>query len=130
MPESPAYILRLKKDELKTQLFGQRTVYVGVSRDWSHGTLVLFISKDLFIGSGLIDRFVAIDFLEDCEKKDCLKNNWYGKIVFARLSRFVPGVPVLSTLAAGQKPLALHGSSIAEIDALQIEEFAAARIIS
>lgn len=130
MLERSSYILRLQKDELKTQLFGRRTVYVSVSRDWSQGTLVLFVRKDLFIGSGLIDRFVAIDFLEECEKKLCLRNNWYGKIVFARLSRFVPGVPVLSTPVAGQKPLALHGSSIAGIDALQIEGFAVARIIS
>jgi len=130
MSEPSSYILRIPKDELERQLFSRRTVYVSVSRDWSQGTLVLFVRKDLFIGSGLIERFVALDMLEELEKKLCLENNWYGKIVFARLARFVPGVPVLSTPAAGQKPLALHGSSIAGIDALQIEGLATARIIS
>lgn len=130
MSELSSYILRIQKDELERQLLGRRAYYAGVKRDWSHGTHVLFVRKELFVGSGVIDRFVAMDGLEECEKKLCLDNNWYGKIVFARLARFVPAVPVQDTPAAGQNPLALHGARIPSADALQIERLAAARIIS
>lgn len=127
--ELPVYILRIK-DELERQLLVGRSFYVGIKRDWSPGTRVLFVKKDTFAGSGVIDRFIALDDLQELEKKLCLENNWYGKIVFAKLVRFVPAVPVQSTNAAGQNPLALHGSSISSPEALRIEGLAPARIIS
>lgn len=130
MSEPSSYILRISKDELERQLLGRRAFYIGVKRDWSHGTLVLFVRKEFFTGSGVIDRFVTMNGLEEWEKKLCLENNWYGKIVFARLARFVPAVPVQDTPAAGQNPLALHGAKIARSDALQIERMATAKIIS
>lgn len=131
MSELPGYILRIQRDELERQLFARRSFYVGIKRDWSQGTRALFVKKDLFVGSGVIDRFIAIDGLEEeQEKKLCLENNWYGKIVFARLARFQPAVPVQDTPAAGQNPIALHGAGITGTDALQIERLAAARIIS
>lgn len=128
--EPPSYILRIQRDELERQLFAKRTFYVSVKRDWSHGTMVLFVKKDVFIGSGVIDRFIAIDELDEPEKKLCIENNWYGKIVFEKLARFIPAVPVQDTPAAGQNPLALHGTGIPGPEALQIEESASARIIS
>jgi hypothetical protein len=130
MSEPPSYILRIQKDELERQLFGRRSFYVGIRRDWSRGTRVLFVKKDAFAGSGVVDQFVAMDALEEPERKLCLENNWYGKIVFEKLARFVPAVPVQDTSAAGQNPLALHGASISDSEALQIEESASARIIS
>jgi len=131
MPEPPGYILRIHRDELEErQLFSRRAFYVSVRRDWSRGTKVLFVRKDAFIGSGVIDRFVGIDGLEEQEKKLCIENNWYGKIVFAMLARFHPPVPVQNTTAAGQSPLTLHGASMSSSDVQQIEKSAAARIIS
>ena len=130
MSEPPGYILKLQKDELERQLQARRSFYVGISRDWSRGTRVLFVKKDAFVCSGVVDRFVVLDKLEEPEKKICLENNWYGKIVFARLARLVPAVPVHGTLAAGQNPLALHGAAIASSEAVQIEQSAPARIIS
>ena len=131
MPEPASYILRIHRDELEErQLFSRRAFYVSVRRDWSRGTKVLFVRKDVFIGSGVIDRFVGIDGLEELEKKRCLENNWYGKIVFAMLARFVPSVPVQDTPVAGQNPIALHGASMPGLDALQIEGLAHARIMS
>jgi hypothetical protein len=91
---------------------------------------VLFVKKDAFAGSGVIDRFIAIDELEEAEKKLCLENNWYGKIVFAKLVRFQPAVPVHETPVAGRNPLTLHGASISNSAALQIEELAPAKIRS
>lgn len=130
MSEPSGYILRIQKDELERQLFGRRSFYVGIRRDWSRGTRVLFVKKDGFAGSGVIDRFVAGYELEEPERKLCTENNWYGKIVFERLARFVPAVPVQDTPVAGHNPLALHGAAIPGSDALKIEESASARIIS
>lgn len=128
--EPPSYILRIQRDELERQLFGRRAFYVSVNRDWSQGTPVLFVKKDAFVGSGVIDRFIAIDALEEWEKKLCVENNWYGKIVFAKLARFIPAVPVQDTPAAGQNPLALHGTSIPSSEALQVQGLAPSKIIS
>ena len=130
MSEPPGYIMRIQKDELERQLFGLRSFYVGISRDWSRGARVLFVKKDAFICSGVVDRFVAADDLEEPERKLCTENNWYGKIVFESLARFVPAVLVQDTPAASQNPLALHGAAILGSDALKIEESAPARIIS
>lgn len=128
--EPPSYILRIQRDELERQLFAKRSFHVSVKRDWSHGTMVLFVKKDVFIGSGVIDRFIALGELDEPEKKLCIENNWYGKIVFEKLVRFIPAVPVKDTPAADQNPLALHGTGIPGFEALQIEESASARIIS
>jgi hypothetical protein len=42
----------------------------------------------------------------------------------------MPAVPVSNTPAAGQNPLALHGSSLPAHDAAKIEKMAASRIVS
>ena len=128
--ELPSYILRISRDELERRLFIKHSFYVGIKRDWSQGTRVLFVRKDAFAGSGVIERFVALDGLEEPEKNLCVENNWYGKIVFSKLIRFQPAVPVQSTPAAGENPLALHGASISGPDAMRIERLAPARIIS
>ena len=131
MSEPTSYILRIHRDELEERLiFGRRVFYVSIRRDWSRDTKVLFVRKDAFIGSGMIDRFIGINELEELEKELFLENNWYGKIIFAMLTRFVPCVLVQGTPVAGQNPLSLHGASIAGPDILQIERLAPARIMS
>lgn len=129
MSEHASYILKIK-EELESQLFGRRVFYVNISRSWSRGATVLFVKKDLFIGSGVVEKFVAADDMEEVEKKLCAENNWHGKVVFARLARFMPAIPVQDTPAAGQNPLALHGSSLPTSDAAKIEGMAASRILS
>jgi hypothetical protein len=129
--EPLGYVLRIHRDELEErQLFSRRVFNVSVRRDWSRGTKVLFVRKDVFVGSGVIDGFVGIDGLDEQEKKLCIENNWYGKIVFAMLARFVPPVSLQNTPASDQNPLALHGASMPGSDILQIERLAPARIIS
>ncbi|HXG06103.1 MAG TPA: hypothetical protein VNI77_02115 [Nitrososphaera sp.] len=132
MPEEPSsYILKVQRDELERLLFGRRVLYVNVSRGWSHGTLVLFVKKDVFLGSGIIDRFVGLDEMDEGgqEKKLSIENNWYGKIVFSKLTRFVPPVPVRDTPAASPNPLALHGASLTNDVAARIEQMAPGKII-
>jgi hypothetical protein len=124
-----SYILRIQRDELERQLYGQRIVYVSIKRDWLHTTSLLFIRKFAFIGSGIIDRFVPVDELGENEKKICLENNYYGKIEFAKLVRFYPAVAVEDTCVAGHNSLGLHGASLPCSAALQIERLARARLI-
>jgi hypothetical protein len=127
--EQASYILRIQRDELERQLYGQRVVYVSIKRDWLHTTKLLFIRKSSFIGSGIIDRFVSLGELREEEKKICLENNYYGKIEFAKLVRFYPAVAVEDTCVAGDNSLGLHGASLPCSDALQIERLARARLI-
>ena len=128
--EPPIFILRIQKDELERQLFGLHTFYVGIRRDWSRGARVFFVRKDSFTGSGTVDRVVALDDLQEQERKLCVDNNWYAKIVFSRLARFLPAVPVQNTPASDQNPLTLHGASMPGSEALQIDRLAPAKIIS
>lgn len=130
LSEPLGYILRIQRDELERQLFSRRVFYVNISRDWSRGTTILFVKKDVFIGSGTIDLFVTTDEMDVPNKKICMENNWYGKIIFSRLVRFVPPVMVQETPATGQNPLALHGASLSSHDMTKIEGIALGRIIS
>ena len=120
-----SYILRLQRDEHERQLYAKRSLYVGIRRDWGRGTPILFAKKDAFIGYGVIDRIDGLDELNEDEKKLCLENNWYAKIVFGRLVRFYPPVPVQDTPARGLNQLALHG---AEADTPAIIALARAKI--
>lgn len=129
--QTSCYILRIQRDELGRQLYAGKSLYVGIKRDWSRGTKILFVRKaDAFIGSGAIDRIVDLDEMGEGERKLCLENNWYGKLLFAKLTRFRPAVPVQDTPAAGQNPLTLHGASIAGVDVSKIEALAPVRIIT
>jgi hypothetical protein len=127
--KAASYILRIQRDELERQLYGQRQIYVSIKRDWLHATSLLFIRKTAFIGSGIIDRFVSIGELREDEKKICLENNYYGKIEFAKLVRFYPAVAVKDTCVARHNSLGLHGARLPCSDALQIERLARVRII-
>jgi hypothetical protein len=127
--EAASYILRIQRDELERRLYGQRVLYVSIKRDWLHTTKLLFIQKSVFIGSGIIDRFVSLGELREDEKKICLENNYYGKIKFAKLVRFYPAVAVEDTPVAGQNTLGLHGAGLPCSHALQIERLARARLI-
>jgi hypothetical protein len=132
-PES--YILRVPRDDVERQLYIKHSLYVGIRRDWSSGTKVLFIRKsesgdDVFIGSGLIHEIVILDDLAECEKKLCLENNWYCKLVFRTITRFYPIVPIKSTPAARDNPHMLHGAIVSTANLAAIEKLVQARIIS
>jgi len=134
MADEPGYILRISRDEIERQLYARRSLYVGIRRDWSRGIMVLFVRKagsdDSFIGSGVIDKIVVAGELAEEERKLCLENNWYGKLVFARLSRFHPLVPVKDTPAAGENPLVLHGALVSSTNFSEIEGRARAKVMS
>jgi hypothetical protein len=47
-----------------------------------------------FIGSGIITGIVSPDRLNPYEKALCIKNNYYRKITFGQLTKYVPGINV------------------------------------
>lgn len=128
--EAASFILRIQRDDLERQLYGQRIFYVSIKRNWLRTTKLLFVKKTAFFGSGIIDRFVSLGELREEEKKVCLENNCYGKIEFAKLVRFYPAISVEDTPVAGQNILALHGASLPHSDAFQIEQLARAKLIT
>jgi hypothetical protein len=133
MPDE-SYILRISRDDNERQLYTMHSLYVGIRREWSYGTKVLFIRKflnnDAFIGSGVIDKIVILDELTEKEKKLCIENNWYGKLLFKMVARFRPAVLIKDTPVADTNPLVLHGTIISTANFLAIEKLVHARIIS
>ncbi|MDQ3872536.1 MAG: hypothetical protein M3258_02880 [Thermoproteota archaeon] len=124
-----SYILKVHERYVEKQLYGQRTVYVNIKRDWLQNTKLLFVRRSVFIGSGIIDRFISRDELQEQDKKRCLENNCYGKIEFAKLARYYPPVSIESTNLASKNPITLHGTSLALSEALNIEHLARARLV-
>lgn len=129
------YILRIPRDDIERQLYIRHSLYVGIRREWSQGVKVLFLRKvgsddDMFIGSGIIDKIVVLDNLAEYEKKLCLENNWYGKLLFRMISRFRPYVSVKDTSAARDNPHILHGAIVSTANLMAIEKLVHARIIS
>ena len=134
MTDEPGYIIRITRDDIEKQLHARRSIYVGIRRDWSRGAKILFVRKagsdDAFIGSGVVDKIVVANGLAEEERKLCLENNWYGKLMFARLARFRPAVPIKDTPAAGENPLVLHGAIVSSANFSEIEKHARAKVVS
>ena len=131
------YIIRISRDEFANKIYGKRIYYVGIRRNWSKNSTLVFIKKvnsrdDAFIGTGIIDRVLELDELEYSEKKVCIQNNWYKKIIFRRLVRFIPPVLVKDTSIIFwiQKAPLLHGHEIRDSDILKIQSLANVKIIS
>lgn len=126
-----SFVLRVKGQERR--LFANHELYVGIRRDWQKGSRLLFVDKtqeDVITGSGIFEKIVELEDMNEQEKKLCLQNNWYGRIIFERIERFLPPVPVHGTPLEGTKPAPLHGLEISEEEAEQIDGLAASRIIS
>jgi hypothetical protein len=124
-----SYILRLGSGDIEGRLFTQRWLYVGVRREWTRGSKVLFAGKvDVFLGYGVIAKVQQIEELDAQEKEFCLQRNSYAKIFFSSLTRFVPPVPVEVTSIASLNPMALHGSRLSAKEASEIEGLANAKI--
>jgi hypothetical protein len=126
-----SFLLRVKGQERR--LFANRELYVGIRRDWQKGSRLLFVDKTLedeVIGSGIFDAIMELEAMSEQEKKLCLQNNWYGRIILERVERFLPPVPVRGTPLAETKPALLHGLEITEEQTEQINGLATSRVIS
>ena len=126
-----AYIVRMANEEIERHLFMLRWLYVGIRRDWSAGSKILFARKTHeFIGSGIVAEVVVMEQLGEIEKELCRRNNWYAKIIFGKLTRFHPPVPVQDTPIAGKNLLLLHGLEITLDEASTIETISQSKIIT
>jgi len=126
-----SFVLRVKGQERR--IFADRELYVGIRRDWQKGSRLLFVDKtpeDVVIGSGVFDAIIELEAMSEQEKKLCLQNNWYGRIIFDSVERFLPPVPVRGAPLAEIKSVLLHGLEISEQQAQQITSFVSSRIIS
>jgi hypothetical protein len=131
------YIIRIVRDEFVNRIYGDRTCYVGIRRNWSKDSTLVFIKKvnsrdDAFIGTGLIEQTLELDKLDSSEKKICIKNNWYKKIIFGKLVRFHPAVLVKDTpiICWIQKGPLLHGHEIRDSDISKIQSLSSVTITS
>lgn len=130
-----AYVMRVKDEQQERMLYARQSLYVGIRRDWSTGSKILLVRKNsqgdsVIIGSATLEKIVELDALNNGEKKLCLENNWYGKMVFAMLARFLPAVHVSETPLAGRQPALLHGLVITEDELSKIESLAVSKIIT
>lgn len=128
-----AYAMRVKEDQERT-LYVRRELYVGIRRDWSRGAKILLVKKnasgDLVIGSATLEKIVELGTMADEERQLCINNNWYGKMVFSMLARFLKPIAVSDTPLAGKPPALLHGLVLADDEFQAIEGMAGSRIIT
>jgi hypothetical protein len=120
--DRPSFVLRIR-DSQERQLRVKRELYVGIRRDWSPGSKVVFVKKvpagDSILGIGIMERVAELDAMDGGEKKACLENNWYGKIIFSQVARFCPPVPVRDTDLASVPPALLHGHGAEDISKIE-----------
>jgi hypothetical protein len=128
-----AYAMRVKEEQERT-LYVRRELYVGIRRDWSCGAKILLVKKDasgdLVIGSAVLEKIIELGALDERERRLCLENNWYGKMVFSTLARFLRPVAVSDTPLAAKPPALLHGLVLTDDEFLAIENMAGSRIIT
>ena len=118
------------------RIYGERTYFVELRRDWSKGMKLIFMKKThdidyCFIGSGIIDRVINPNEFSSLEKILCAKNNCYRKIIFGRLARFYPSINVKQPKSGACKSLALlHGMHLGASDIAKIENLAVVSMVS
>ena len=121
------FIARITRDDVLNRIYGQRTYFVELRRDWSKGIKLIFMKKTastgyFFVGSGIIDRIVNPDELNSSEKMFCVKNNYYQKIIFGQLTKYIPEINVELIIRGNWKSFAmLHGAHLSTPDVENIE---------
>lgn len=122
MSDRPSFVLRIR-DGQERQLRVRRELYVGIRREWSPGSKIIFVKKsnagDSIIGVGVMEKLVELGAMDGGEKKTCLENNWYGKIVFSQVARFQPPVLVRDTDLASLQPALLHGHEAGDVSRIE-----------
>lgn len=121
------FIARITRDDVLNRIYGQRTYFIELRRDWSKGIKLIFMKKTsstgyFFVGSGIIDRIVSPDKLNSTEKMFCVKNNYYQKIIFGQLTKYIPEINVELIIRGNWKSFAmLHGAHLSAPDVENIE---------
>jgi hypothetical protein len=122
------------KGEQERMLYASQSLYVSIRRGWSAGSRIVLIRRglqgDSVIGSASLQKIVELDAMDNDEKKLCTENNWYGRMVFSMLARYLVAVPIAETPLAGRPSALLHGLAISEAEFSEIESNAGSKIIT
>lgn len=76
-------------------------------------------SGDFVTAIGTVGRIVETDSMAGDEKKLCIENNWYAKIVFSQIAKLCPPVPVSETELASVQPALLHGHAVSDVSKIE-----------
>ncbi|RJS85791.1 hypothetical protein CW706_00305 [Candidatus Bathyarchaeota archaeon] len=110
-----SYILRIVKEEWCRQVFSTKRYFLGVPRRWNSGDIVFLVHKteeaDSLVGYGIIKEFVEKKELPEDERRICEEMRWRGILIFNKLYRIDPPVPVKDTVlsAVEARGKYLHG---------------------
>jgi hypothetical protein len=139
MPTNGNYIIRITGDAVANHIYGLSTYYTRLRSEWSKGSKIIFLRKmavtddeDAFIGLGTIEKTFEPFELEFVERKMCIENNYCKKIVFGKLVKFLPELPINDTQIASlrQRGPLLHGVQISDSEILKIESLVTMMIIT
>jgi len=133
-----SYIVKISRTGLVNQMYWKRVYYAKLRRDWTKGSKVVFITKtgvldEAFVGFGKIKIIYELPLLDADERKVYIKNNYYSKIVFGTMVRFLPAIVThrlkFSSFSNTEHPL-LDGAYLSDSEVSMIEGLARIAIIN
>ena len=136
MEYSSGFITSISREDVLNKIYSERKYFVELRRDWSRGLRLIFMMKTSttdysFIGSGIITEIVNPNRLNPCEKALCIKNNYYGRITFAQLTKYIPGINVKLVMRRNWKSFALlHGAHLSSSEVKNIDRLSKVSIVS
>jgi hypothetical protein len=131
-------IVKISRTGLVNQIYWRRVYYAKLRRDWAKGSKIVFITKtgdseEAFIGLGKIKLIHELSALDIDERNDYIKNNYYSKIVFCTMVRFLPAILTrrmnFSSFSKTEHPL-LDGAYLSDSEVSMIEALAKIAIIN
>jgi hypothetical protein len=131
--------MKITRTGLVNQIYWKRIYYAKLRRDWAKGSKIVFIAKtenseEAFVGLGKIKIIYGLSGLDVHESKDFLKNNYYSKIVFDTIVRFLPEIVVthrmrFTSSSKTEYPL-LDGAYLSDSEVSMIESLAKITIVN
>jgi hypothetical protein len=131
------YIVKISRAGLVNQIYWRRVYYAKLRRDWAKESKIVFMTKngdsdEAFVGLGKIKIIYELSALDTDERKDYIKNNYYSKIVFGTMVRFLPAIVIsrmkFRSLSKTERPL-LDGAYLSDSEVSMIEALAKMVII-
>ena len=130
-------MVKISRTELVNQIYWRRVYYSKLKRDWAKGSKIVFLTKsgdsdEAFVGLGKIKIIYELSAVDADERKDYIKNNYYSKIVFGTMVRFLPAIVTrpmnFSSFSKTERPL-LDGAYLSDSEVSIIEALAKIAII-
>jgi hypothetical protein len=130
-------MVKISRTELVNQIYWRRVYYSKLKRDWAKGSKIVFLTKsgdsdEAFVGLGKIKIIYELSAVDADERKYYIKNNYYSKIVFGTMVRFLPAIVTrpmnFSSFSKTERPL-LDGAYLSDSEVSIIEALAKIAII-